>query len=63
MLAQHGLDLPCGAGVEPGEGLVENDDLGLVHERAGEGHLLAHALGEALAALMGVGPLFTELAD
>ena len=55
VLAQHGLDLPGGAGIEPGEGLVEDDDPGLVHERARQRHLLAHALGEALAALMGMG--------
>ena len=52
VLAQHGLDLARGAGIEPGERLVEDDEPRLVHQRAGERHLLAHALGEAFAALM-----------
>ena len=53
-LAQHVLDLPRRAGVEAGERLVENDELRVVHQRAGERHLLPHALGEAFAALVGV---------
>ena len=53
-LAQHVLDLPRRAGVEAGQRLVEDDQPRLVHQRAGERHLLPHALGEALAALVGV---------
>ena len=53
-LAQHVLDLARGAGIEPGQRLVENDDARVVHQRAGERHLLAHALGKALAALIGM---------
>ncbi len=53
-LAQHVLDLARGAGVEAGQRLVEDDELGVVHQRAGERHLLPHALGEAFAALVRV---------
>ncbi len=53
-LAQHVLDLARGAGVEAGQRLVEDDQARVVHQRAGERHLLAHALGEALAALVRV---------
>src|SRR6266852_6703943 len=53
-LAQHGLDLARRAGVEPGQRLVEDDQPGLVHQRAGERHLLPHALGERLTAFMAV---------
>ena len=53
--AQHVLDLARGAGVEPGQRLVENDHARVVHQRAGERHLLAHALGKPLAALIGMG--------
>ena len=49
--AQHVLDLAGGAGVEPGERLVENDQPRRVNERAGERHLLAHALGKCFATL------------
>ena len=51
-LAQQSLDLTRGAGVEAGQRLVEDDQPRLVHQRAGERHLLAHALGKALAALV-----------
>ena len=57
-LAQHGFDLPRGGGVEAGERLVEDDHARVVHQRAGERHLLAHPLGEALAALVGVAAEF-----
>ena len=50
-LAQHRLDLARGAGVETGQRLVQNDHARVVNQRAGERHLLPHALGEALAAL------------
>ena len=53
-LAQHVLDLARRAGIEPGQRLVEDDELGIVHQRAGERHLLPHALGKSLAALMRV---------
>jgi hypothetical protein len=52
--AQHVLHLPRGAGIEPGQRLIENDDARPVHQRTGERHLLAHALGKALAALIGM---------
>ena len=51
-LAQHVLNQAGGAGVEAGERLVEDDQLGIVHQRAGERHLLPHAAGKSLAALM-----------
>ena len=54
VLAQHGLDLAGGAGIEAGERLVEDDELGLVHQRAGQRHFLAHAFREAFAAFIGV---------
>ena len=54
LFEQHLLDLPGGAGIEAGQRFVENDELGIVHERAGEGDLLQHALGEAAAALVRV---------
>ena len=53
-LAQHVLDLARGAGVEAGQRLVEDDQPRVVDQRAGERHLLPHALGEALAALVRV---------
>ena len=53
-LAQHVLDRAGGAGVEAGQRLVEDDQLGIVHQRAGERHLLPHAAGKAFAALMRV---------
>ena len=53
-LAQHVLDLPRRAGVEAGQRLVEDDQPRVVDQRAGERHLLPHALGEALAALVRV---------
>jgi hypothetical protein len=49
--AQHVLDLARGAGIEPGERLVENDEKRVMHQCAGERHFLAHAFGESLAAL------------
>jgi hypothetical protein len=49
VLAQHRLDLARGARIEAGQRLVEDDEVGLVDEGAGERHLLAHPLGEALA--------------
>ena len=51
-LAQNAFDLARGAGVEPGQRLVENDQPRLVNERAGERHFLPHALGETLAAFL-----------
>ena len=54
LFEQHLLDLPGRAGVEAGQRLVEDDELGIVDEGAGEGDLLQHALGEAAAALVGV---------
>ena len=53
-LEQHVLHLPRGAGIEAGQRLVQDDQLRIVHERAGERHLLAHALGKAFAAFVGV---------
>ena len=49
---QHVLHLPRRAGVEPGQRLVEDDQPRVVHQRAGERHLLAHALRHAFAALV-----------
>ena len=54
LLEQHLLDLAGRAGVEAGERFVENDEVRVVHQGAGERHLLQHALGEAAAALMGM---------
>ena len=51
---QQVLHLPGDGGIEPGQRLVEDDELGVVHQRAGKRHLLPHALGEAFAALMRV---------
>ena len=53
-LAQDVLDQAGGAGIEPGERLIEDDELGIVHQRAGERHFLPHASGKSLAALMRV---------
>ncbi len=54
-LREHVLHLPRRTGVEAGQGFVENQQARLVHQGAGESHLLAHALGKALAALVSVG--------
>ena len=43
-LPQHVLDLTGRARIKPGERLVENDELRLMHQGAGERHLLAHSL-------------------
>ncbi len=53
-LAQHGLDLARRAGVETGQRLVQNDHARLVHQRAGERHLLPHAFGKSFAAFVGM---------
>ncbi len=53
-LDQHVLRLPRGGGIEAGQRLVQDQQARLVHQRARQRHLLAHALGEALAALMRV---------
>ena len=53
-LAQHRFDLTRGRGIEAGERLVEDDHARVVHQRAGERHLLAHALGESLATFVDV---------
>ena len=49
---QHVLDLARGRGVEPGQRFIEDDQLRVVDQRAGQRHLLPHALGKALAALV-----------
>ena len=54
-LAQHALHLPRRAGIEAGQRLVQDDHARPVHQRAGERHLLPHALGESFAALVRVG--------
>ena len=51
-LAEQSLDVARRHGVEAGERLVEDDQPGIVHQRAGERDLLAHALGKSLAALV-----------
>jgi len=53
---QHVLDLAGGAGVKTGQRLVEDDEAGVVDERTGQRHLLAHAAREALATLVLVRP-------
>ena len=50
--AQDAFDLARGAGVEPGQRFVENDQPRLVNERAGQRHFLPHALGETFAAFL-----------
>ena len=51
--AQEVEDVARGLGVEAGGGLVEEEDLGLVQQGAGEGHALALAGGEALHPVVG----------
>ena len=46
------LDLARGQRVEPGERLVQDDQARIMHQRAGQRHLLPHALGKSLAALV-----------
>ena len=41
-------ELPPRYGIDAGRGLVEQDDLGLVDERARERELLFHAAGELI---------------
>ncbi len=53
-LAQQALHMAGGDGVEARQRLVENDEAGIVHQRAGKRHLLAHALGETFAAFVPV---------
>ena len=49
---QQSLDVTRRQRVEAGERLVEDDQPGVVHQRARQRHLLAHALGKSLAALV-----------
>ena len=49
---QQSLDVTRRQRVEAGERLVEDDQPGIVHQRAGQRHLLAHALGKSLAAFV-----------
>ena len=51
-LREQSLDMPRRDGIEPGERLVQDDQPRVVDQGARERHLLAHALGEALAALV-----------
>ena len=46
------LDVTRGYRIEPGQRFVEDDQAGIVDQRAGQRHLLAHALGKSLAALV-----------
>ena len=52
---EHVLHLPRRTGVETRERFVENDELRVVHQCAGQRHFLPHAFGEAFAALMRMG--------
>ena len=49
---QQSLDVTRGERVEPGERLVQDDQSRVMHQRAGQRHLLPHALGKSLAALV-----------
>ena len=49
---QQSLDVTRRQRVEAGERLVQDDQPGIVHQRAGQRHLLAHALGKSLAAFV-----------
>ena len=53
---QDVLHLPGRARVEPGQRLVEDDEAGVVHERARQRDLLLHAAREAFAALVRMRP-------
>src|SRR5262249_48913344 len=55
-VVQQVLDLARDRGVEAGQRLVEDQQLGIVQERAGERRLLFHAARKALAALVAVRP-------
>ena len=50
--AQNAFDLTRGAGIEPGQRFVENDQLRFVNERAGQRNFLPHALGKSFAAFL-----------
>ena len=49
---QQSLDVARGYGVEAGERFIQDDQPRVVHQRSGQRHLLAHALGKSLAALV-----------
>ena len=49
---KQSLDVTRGDGVEAGERFVQNDQPGIVYQRSRKRHLLAHALGKSLAALV-----------
>jgi len=51
-LLQQSLDVTGGERIEAGERLVQDDQARVMHQRAGQRHLLAHALGKSLAALV-----------
>lgn len=53
-LAQQAHDLPRGLGVQAGGGLVDEQDLGLLRQRAGDADTLALAAGEGVCALVDV---------
>jgi len=54
LVEQHVLDLPRRSGIESGQRLIQNDEPGIVDQRACQGHLLEHALGKAAAEIVGV---------
>ena len=51
-VAEQALDVTRRHGVEAGERFVEDDQARVVHQGPGQRHLLAHALGKSLAALV-----------
>src|SRR5438270_13871775 len=50
------LDHEDGSHIETGERLVENEDIGIVHQRGDEEDALAHALGIGAHGDVAVGP-------
>ena len=51
-LLQQSLDVTRRQRVEAGQRFVQDDQFGIVNQRAGQRDLLAHALGESLAAFV-----------
>jgi hypothetical protein len=51
-IPEQALDVARRYRVEAGEGLVEDDQAGVMHQRARQRHFLAHALGKSFAALI-----------
>jgi hypothetical protein len=51
-IAEQSLDVTRRQRIEAGQRLVEDNEPGIVHQRARQRHLLAHALGKSFAAFV-----------